>query len=614
MKKKILAFVLVLCVLFCASALLIGAEEPEEAKVVAVVTKGGAMLSNDLTTLRDAVKLAAKNDGSTLKLKADITTDGLDISGTYTLDLNGYTLCVNDPLVISGDFVTITDSSKSGTGKLVGLDDAALQILSGNLLIRGGTIATDGGEFAIRHESLNTLYFAGKPTIEQPVFVQYAESIRGDDGADSYPQAFSGDKITLHCGWSATEGLIAVLEGTTEQFELVNTGAFATVEKDGNLITSRWGYFAWGVIALMFLAAIGLFLFAVHYTEKVKAKVQALNGLALPFVIPVFLPFMVYMTELQKLIMLVVALLFAGAVLYAAIAIPLAARDLKRAKAGIKKAPKKVAPQKQATTPAKEAPAEEVLAKETPAQEPAVEAPVEEAPAEEAPVEEATAEESLAEEAPAEEAPAEEALTKEDSVEETVEDEDEQADEASEAEAAPEEKAYAPLEANLPVVCEQTGRTLAYSTYRRSFLARIIAADEDVQARYDALKNALLSYKKVTARISWSYESIKLGRKQLAKFAICGKTLCLFLAIDPKTLGDSKYHVADMSGSKKYETVPCRLRLTSKRSIKWGLELIAKMVEAEQLEPNPKYKPTSYVPANEPDEILLEKGLIKKVR
>ena len=180
-------------------------------------------------------------------------------------------------------------------------------------------------------------------------------------------------------------------------------------------------------------------------------------------------------------------------------------------------------------------------------------------------------------------------------------------------EAEEEAKEYAPLEANVPVVSAE-GKTLAYSTYRRSFLARIIASPEDVQSRYDELKNALLSYKKVVSRVSWSYESIKAGRQQLAKFAICGKTLCLFLAIDPNTLTDSKYNVTFVGDSKKYETVPCRLRLTSKRSVKWGLELIAKMAENEQLELNPKYKATSYIPANEPDEILLEKGLIKKVQ
>ena len=152
-----------------------------------------------------------------------------------------------------------------------------------------------------------------------------------------------------------------------------------------------------------------------------------------------------------------------------------------------------------------------------------------------------------------------------------------------------------------------------YSAYKKSFTARVIQSPDDVQERYEVLKNALLSYKKVNSRVSWSYDSFKTGKKQLAKFAIRGKSLCLFLALDPSTLEESKYNVANAGDSKKYETVPCRLRLSSKRSIKWGLELIEKLAEQEGLVPNPKYQPKSFRMENETTESLLEKGLIKKI-
>ena len=152
-----------------------------------------------------------------------------------------------------------------------------------------------------------------------------------------------------------------------------------------------------------------------------------------------------------------------------------------------------------------------------------------------------------------------------------------------------------------------------YSAYKKSFTARVIQSPDDVQERYEVLKNALLSYKKVNSRVSWSYDSFKTGKKQLAKFAIRGKSLCLFLALDPSTLEESKYNIANAGDSKKYETVPCRLRLSSKRSIKWGLELIEKLAEQEGLVLNPKYKPQSFRMENETTETLLEKGLIKKI-
>jgi hypothetical protein len=152
-----------------------------------------------------------------------------------------------------------------------------------------------------------------------------------------------------------------------------------------------------------------------------------------------------------------------------------------------------------------------------------------------------------------------------------------------------------------------------YSAYKKSFLARVIQSPVEVQERYETLKNALLSYKKVNCRTSWSYDSYKTGRKQLAKFAIRGKSLCLFLALDMSELEGSKYNVADAGSSKKYETVPCRLRLSSKRSVKWGLELIEKLAEKEGLVKNPKFKPQTWSIESETTETLIEKGLIKKI-
>ena len=154
---------------------------------------------------------------------------------------------------------------------------------------------------------------------------------------------------------------------------------------------------------------------------------------------------------------------------------------------------------------------------------------------------------------------------------------------------------------------------IVYSTYKKSFTARMIQAPADVQERYEILKNALLSYKKVNARVSWSYESFKSGRTQLAKFAIRGKTLCLFLALNPAELEESKYNIADVGSAKKYETVPCRLRLTSKRSVKWGLELIEMLAGKTELVKNPKFTAQKYLADYQSTEDLIAQNLIKKI-
>ena len=271
------------------------------------------------------------------------------------------------------------------------------------------------------------------------------------------------------------------------------------------------------------------------------------------------------------------------------------------AAAAEKAAAEKAAAEKAAAEPVAEEPVAEAPA------EPVAEEPVAEAPAEpvaEEPVAEAPAE-PVAEE-PVAEAPAEPVA-------------EEPVAEAPAEPVAEEPVAVAPAE---PVAEEpaaeadgEDGATSgSYSEYKRSFTARMIQAPVEVQERYEELKNALLSYKKVAARTSWGYESFKSGRDQLAKFAVRGKTLCLLLALDPNELEASKYNVTDVGSSKKYDTVPCCLRLTSKRSVKWGLELIALLASKNQLVPDPKFTAEKYVCEYESDEALLEKGLVKKAQ
>ena len=77
----------------------------------------------------------------------------------------------------------------------------------------------------------------------------------------------------------------------------------------------------------------------------------------------------------------------------------------------------------------------------------------------------------------------------------------------------------------------------------KSFTAKIIQADETTQGYYTALKNEALAYEKAKSRISWTNDSVNAGRSQALKFAVKGKTLCVYFALDPETYADSKYKV-----------------------------------------------------------------------
>lgn len=156
------------------------------------------------------------------------------------------------------------------------------------------------------------------------------------------------------------------------------------------------------------------------------------------------------------------------------------------------------------------------------------------------------------------------------------------------------------------------GAETVFVRYRRSYMSRLIQADDDVKAYYKDIKNKLLSYKDVHDRVSWDFESFNNGRKKLAKINVKGKTILVNLALDPATL-DAKYYATDMSDKPKFSEVPTLMKVKSGRSVKYTLELIEKMMADEEI-------PAAAVPSDETFDLtyrdndeLIKEGYIKAI-
>ena len=145
-------------------------------------------------------------------------------------------------------------------------------------------------------------------------------------------------------------------------------------------------------------------------------------------------------------------------------------------------------------------------------------------------------------------------------------------------------------------------------TYDRSFRARLIQAVPEVQTYYTELKNHLLSYKKMTSRVSWNAESFRIGRKLYAKMTVRGKMLRLYLAADPAQYENTKYRGENAGDSAKYAEVPFKFEVKSERRLGYAKTLIDEMMAgAPQGEiPSADYR-EEYVDTD----VLLEQGLIK---
>ncbi len=221
------------------------------------------------------------------------------------------------------------------------------------------------------------------------------------------------------------------------------------------------------------------------------------------------------------------------------------------------------------------------------AEEPAPEAPAEEQKAEE-PAPEAPAEEQKAEE-PAPVAPAEDeapeivvVIGKEPS-EETVE-------------------APVPVGEAVPV------------RYRHSFESKMIQAETDIQDYYTAIKNTLLSYKGVKARISFNYEAFNKGRVQCAKLNLKGRTLMVYLNLNPADYNINKYHFVDITDKIKSEKdkLVMLMKVRSDRALNYTIELIEEMMRVLEI-PAGEPQSVDYHMPYESTEALAKRGLVKVI-
>lgn len=147
--------------------------------------------------------------------------------------------------------------------------------------------------------------------------------------------------------------------------------------------------------------------------------------------------------------------------------------------------------------------------------------------------------------------------------------------------------------------------------YIKSFTAKLSQAEDVTKDYYHILKNYVLSYKKTNSRVSWHYDSINVGREQILKFAIRGKTLCLYYALDASAL-DDKYKVEEAKG-KKFIDVPCLYRIKNDRRCEYAKELIDLLMEKLGVEKGKELNDEYRIPF-EDNKTLLAKGLIKEVK
>ena len=172
------------------------------------------------------------------------------------------------------------------------------------------------------------------------------------------------------------------------------------------------------------------------------------------------------------------------------------------------------------------------------------------------------------------------------------------------------------VEASAPAVEEEEVQTVSDEEgntfqirYVKSFNAKLLQASEEEKGYYSELRNLILSYKDLSNRLSWNYESFNLGRKQLVKLGIRGKTLCVYLALDVEKV-PQKYKVEKIE-SAKYEDVSCMYRIKNTKRCELAKQLIERVMKENKVEHGEEHK-EKYSLRYEDRDSLLNKGLIKE--
>ena len=143
----------------------------------------------------------------------------------------------------------------------------------------------------------------------------------------------------------------------------------------------------------------------------------------------------------------------------------------------------------------------------------------------------------------------------------------------------------------------------------KSFTAKLSQADGEVRSYYKELKSYILSYTKVNSRISWHYDAFNLGRNPVAKLAIRGKTLCVFLPLENV---DKKY-IVEKSTSFRFEDTPLLYRIKNDKRCRYARQLIDIVLSNIGAKKGNEVKEID-LPPYEDDDSLFKKGLIKELR
>jgi len=146
---------------------------------------------------------------------------------------------------------------------------------------------------------------------------------------------------------------------------------------------------------------------------------------------------------------------------------------------------------------------------------------------------------------------------------------------------------------------------------RKSFEAKLIQSNKEIQDYYSKIKNAFLSFTKVKSRISWKYEAFSVGRMKLAKIQIRGKSIVLYLALDPTKYDLKKMKLENQESNPLFKDTPIVIRIRTIERLNEALELIKDLKKRFLLDEGFIKEKHDFIYEYQDNKTLQKQGLIK---
>ena len=130
---------------------------------------------------------------------------------------------------------------------------------------------------------------------------------------------------------------------------------------------------------------------------------------------------------------------------------------------------------------------------------------------------------------------------------------------------------------------------------KKSFIEKLLNLDYVQKDNYNLLKNTIMRYENIKNRTSNSYDTFLYKNKVIIKLGVMGKSIRLYLALDPNNYEKSKFPHKDVSDKIRHKNTPYMMKISSNLSVKRAGKLINELLTSLSLENNNDYENINYV-------------------